>query len=179
MPKHNIILVAITFLIVVATLIGAIALAPHQQTAEQSTPAQSFHRQPLAPANQPYSNDALFTFGDDNSHRILLELASVSSVDYTLQAAPANNTLSAAEVVLCTHTGQSVAAPPSKITALQAEPTAPTLPERVSAWLTSTVSDSYMITLWSPTGQADEYVLVSGDGPGAPVVCPSLLDEDV
>ncbi len=121
----------------------------------------------------------IFNFGDDNNHQILLELANSPMQDYTLQPVSLDDPLTAPQIAVCTHTGVPVASPPAGVTAQTASPAEPPAWERILAWLTTSTSDSYFISLWSPNANADAYVLVSGDGPTAPVVCASLPGKDV
>lgn len=121
----------------------------------------------------------IFNFGDNNDHQILLDLANSPMQDYTLTTVSLDDPLTTRPIAVCTHTGVPVVSPPASVAASKTQPAAPSLWERITAWLTTPARDNYFVALWSPNDDADAYVLVSGDGPTAPVVCSSPADEGV
>ncbi|GAB4428874.1 MAG: hypothetical protein Kow0031_09220 [Anaerolineae bacterium] len=127
---------------------------------------------------QPSSVE-LFSFGDDNHHQILLDLASSPVNDYTLTTVSLDDPLTDQRIAVCTHTGVPVVSPPAPVVEAKSQPAAPSIWQRLSAWLNTSASDSYFVTLWAPADNAEAYTLVSGDGPTFPVVCSSLADEGV
>jgi hypothetical protein len=121
----------------------------------------------------------IFDFGDNKNHQILLALANTPAQDYTLTTVSLDAPLTPQQIAMCTHTGVPVVSPPASVVASKTQPAASPFWERVTAWLTQSTKDSYFVTLWSPLDTSDAYVLVSGDGPSAPVVCASPVDEGV
>lgn len=144
----------------------------------QGSSAAADISQPVSAATQPLP-EQLFDFGDENRHQILLELAANPGQEYTLTTISLDDPLANRQIAVCTHSGVPVVVPPTPTDAQQVQDRSRSIWERVTAWFSSPASDSYFVTLWSPNDAAEAYVLVSGDGPAAPVVCSSLMNEDV
>ena len=173
MKSQNLFTVIMGLAVATATLVGGIALFWKAAPSYQPTASFTHHTLP--------AKDQLYSFGDDLGHQILLDLADPQTADFSLATASADRQFSSNQLDVCTHTGSSVVAPPvgtvSKL--LVDDAAAPSLWEQSTAWLRSSLTDSYIIAIWSPSDEASEYVLVSGDGPTAPKVCSGLVDEDV
>lgn len=127
---------------------------------------------------QPPAVD-IFDFGDNKNHQILLALANTPSQNYTLTAVSLDDPLTPRPIAVCTHTGVPVVSPPASLVDTTNKLAVPTVWQRLAAWLSSPAADGYFVALWSPNDQADAYVLVSSDGPTAPVVCAAPVDEGV
>ena len=126
-----------------------------------------------------------FTFGDELGQAIFVELSAAQQENQ-----PENYTLIVASVEfemqpdssshkICSEAGSPVVTPPpGTLTSLNEKTKISPYLDRLAQLFDLPINNQYIITMWHPNTQSDEYVLVSGEANDTGM-CPNLLDKDV
>ena len=175
---------AIVFFIAASLCLTILAVSSGKFASYAGSAATVEHVQPGVGESQFHRGDQsqIYDFGDKaNTHNVLLHLTQMPDQDLRLTATPSDSLFGQQGVSVCTHTGHPVVPHPGNVFFhnWKIDRNDVNLWQHVSAWFNSKAEDNYFITIRPPFESDVEYVLVSGDGPTAPVVCSDASAKDV
>ncbi len=187
MQKY-LLLITISLALIATIILAGLFFAPATYTDTndhtQSDGQVSFENMQISTVNSA-TEPEFFTFGDEYGQAIFVELTATQQDDqienFTLVTAPAGLDLQPenSNLAMCSENGSVVVSPPPG-TMAGLDKTSKHSPylERLARLFDLPLSTQYIITMWHPTTQSDDYILVSADGLNDDI-CPYLLDEGV
>ena len=187
--RKYILLITISLALIATVIIAGVFFSPTSYIEPGNSTAnegQAFNKGLQISTVNPTTEPEFFTFGDEYGQAIFVELSTAQQADhfqnYTLVTAPAGLEMQPENnvQVLCSESGAVVVAPPpGTMAGLNNGRTNNPYMERLAGFFDLPLSNQYMITMWHPTTQTDDYTLVSAQAAGDSGDCPYLLDEDV
>ena len=187
--KKIILLITISLALIATIIIAGVLFNPISYTEPGNSTAnegQAFNKALQISTVNPTTEPEFFTFGDEYGQAIFVELSTGQqanqSQNYTLVTAPVGLEIQPENNIqaLCSESGVIVVAPPpGTMTTFDNGRTGSIYLERLADLFDLPLSNQYIITMWYPTTQTNDYTLVSAQAAGDTGECPYLLDEDV
>ena len=187
--KKYILLITISFALIATIILAGIFFTPTTtiKNSDQNLTNDQVSNNTLQISTvNSTTTPEFFTFGDEFGQAILVELATAQQENqpenYTLVVAPVGFEMQPDNNnhAICSEVGTSVVAPPpGTMTSLDQNANMSPYLDRIIRFFDLPASNQYIITMWHPTTQSNDYTLVSAKAAGDTGVCPYLLDEDV